>query len=202
MTVHSSILDMIGDTPLVDVSLLSPNGGDVWPRVGEVEIAWQADDADGDPLFFWLQYSRDGGQTWTTIRRNITDFSYRLDLTSVPGSGQALMRVQVSDGFRTAEDASDGPFTAADQPPQVGILRPLDATAAAGQSVTLRGLGSDYEDGALPDEALTWTSSLDGDLGRGAVLVRTLSPGEHVLTFAAIDSQGQVTNATTVLTVQ
>jgi len=51
------------------VTLLSPDGGEAWRDAGDAAIAWTAEDADGDALSFWLQYSRDGGDTWATIQR-------------------------------------------------------------------------------------------------------------------------------------
>jgi leucyl aminopeptidase len=81
-------------------------------------------------------------------------------------------------------------------PPTVAITEPAaGATFGSKAKVTLAGTASDAEDGAL-DDRLAWSSSLDGDLGTGATLAVTLSPGMHVITAKAADSAGAVTAAT------
>jgi hypothetical protein len=48
---------------------------------------------------------------------------------------------------------------------------------------------TDYEDGELKGENLTWTSDLDGILGNGILVeLDNLSVGDHMITLSAIDS--------------
>jgi hypothetical protein len=114
------------------------------------------------------------------------------------GTG-AELTVALSAGEHTltlrAGDASDtvSVTVAADNlAPTPTILAPADgATVLEGTAVTLEGSGDDPEDGALPSDALLWTSDLDGALGSGASLVvPTLSLGSHTLTLTALDRQG------------
>ena len=44
------------------VTLLNPLGGETWAADGETTIAWNASDADGDPLWFDAAFSSDGGE--------------------------------------------------------------------------------------------------------------------------------------------
>ena len=62
--------------------------------------------------------------------------------------------------------------------------------------VFLSGMTLDAEDGPLPPESLSWSSDRDGYLGSGdELLVATLSPGHHVITLTATDSDGQAGTA-------
>ena len=75
--------------------------------------------------------------------------------------------------------------TAAIQSPQTGQVFPLGAV------VSLRGVGSDVEDGSISGAGLAWSSSLDGVLGvGGSISAPSLSVGTHVLTLTATDAGG------------
>ena len=54
--------------PTVQVS--SPNGGE-FLNGATVPVSWTASDADGDPLRFNVQYSRDNGATWEMLAQDI-----------------------------------------------------------------------------------------------------------------------------------
>src|SRR6266545_264172 len=58
-------------------------------------------------------------------------------------------------------------------------------------------MGSDLEDGTLPDEALAWSSDRQGVLGSGPSLaINTLQPGLHTITLTVHDSAGQAATTT------
>ena len=67
-------------------------------------IQWTGSDADGDPLTYNILYSRDNGATWIGVASGITTTSSVLDFAEVPGSSNSRIKVQVSDGFNSAED--------------------------------------------------------------------------------------------------
>lgn len=62
----------------------------------------------------------------------------------------------------------------------------------------IHGIGRDAEDGSIPNERLVWKSSRDASWRQYGRSVRTseLSPGDHALTFTAIDSGGRRASAT------
>jgi uncharacterized protein (TIGR03437 family) len=127
----------------------------------------------------------------------VTDWAsttYELDLTRIPGSKQALIRVLATDGFHTAQDQSHATFTVAVHPPESLILAPNDNAVFVGnQAILLRGAGYDNEDGALAGANLTWSSDLNGNLGTGRQLsvdASTLREGTHTVTLTARDSDG------------
>lgn len=77
-------------------------------------------------------------------------------------------------------------------PPSVTISSPDDGETffLFEMPIALQGSAEDPEDGALTGESLVWRSDQDGTLGTGEIVVADLSPGEHVLTLEATDSEG------------
>lgn len=70
------------------------------------------------------------------------------------------------DGVGNREAVFQGPVDG--KPPYPLIFRPRDgATVRATDLTVFEGTASDREDGAMSPLDLTWTSSLDGLLGRG-----------------------------------
>jgi hypothetical protein len=175
---------------------LSPHGGDSWEGAGPFRAAWEMTDVDGDLLTAQILYSRDAGETWMPVAVNLRAGEALLDGRSLGGSQQARLRLRVSDGVNTTEVDSEL-FQVARKTPLALITHPrMAAVYAPDEPVPLQGFASDAEDGMLPDQALAWDSSLDGHLGVGASLfVDTLSPGHHVITLTATDSDGQVGTA-------
>ena len=102
------------------------------------------------------------------------------------------MRVLATDGVLAARDASDGTFAVASKPPHPFILFPEDGMSIdADDSIVLEGSAADREEGTLPDDALSWSSSIDGFLGRGASLdVPRLTSGVHQIRLEAQDDSG------------
>jgi hypothetical protein len=108
-----------------DVQLLSPNGGE--QLSGEVEVRWQASDADNDPLRFTLFYSSDSGANWLPVAADLAGGSATLASTAgLAGSDRALFRVVASDGMRIAVDESDASFAVPNNVPSVYIAGPPD----------------------------------------------------------------------------
>jgi len=124
--------------------------------------------------------SRDGSLgTGTTVTRSdlsIGDHVVSLSATDSEGVvGIAQVTVTIVDG-----------------PPVVLILVPsADTVVKVGDSVRFEGAASDHVEGAIPGDSLTWVSSRDGALGKGAsIAAASLSLGEHVITLSASDSRG------------
>ncbi|MEY2746851.1 MAG: hypothetical protein RL112_1893 [Planctomycetota bacterium] len=87
--------------------------------------------------------------------------------------------------------AAVGGSPAPNTPPTVRILAPrTNLSIAHGASALLQGTSGDREDGVL-SAAIEWSSSLQGALGVGALLVvPDLQVGTHVLTARATDAGG------------
>jgi hypothetical protein len=183
------------------VQLLTPVGGEEWPAGGKASIRWSGSDADGDTLFYTVQYSLDNGVSWQTVAADLTTTSVDLDLAWLAGADQAHVRVLASDGMHTSIAQTATSFRVANKPPVIAILAPAEgATLAAGQPVTVRGLATDREEGPLPAHRLTWL--LDGvEAGQGDTLqLSRLAAGAHQLTLRAADSEGLQATATSTFT--
>jgi hypothetical protein len=176
------------------VTVTEPSAGTSWPATDLGAIRWTATDADGNPLTYVVEYSRDGGGTWVNLVTGLTEPQYDIELETLGGaSGQAQIRVRANDGMRAGYGDS-GLFTVARKPPRPVINNPDPETVIPlGQSPWLFGGAWDREDGELPESSLVWTDSVQGSLGQGAQLrIKTLSFGEHIITLSATDAGGQV----------
>jgi hypothetical protein len=178
------------------VRITSPNGGESFS--GAFTLAWEAADADGDPLTLLIQYSADNGAGWTTLRDEYHGSSITLDAAAMEGSaGQARLRVIASDGLLTGSDTTDGLFSVAKHAPEVRILTPDGALFEAGEPVSLRGSGFDMEDGRLSGAALRWRTDRLGAAGTGETLELWHMPrGPYRVTLTARDRDGQEASAT------
>ena len=186
---------LAGVQPTIDITY--PRGGEF---LDEVEtVRWSIYDPDSSAFTSWVQYSPDNGTTWQTFASALSGASLDVNFQDVAGSdGDALIRVLVSDGAHTGV-ATSGSLTVPKKSVVVSIQFPADgSTYKAGELVSLQAITFDPEDGA--DSNLTWTSSLDGPLGTDDFLPKTnLSPGTHVITVTADDSDG--TSATDTITI-
>ena len=178
-----------GHAPTVQV--LSPAAG---ANVsGPLVVRWTAADADGDPLHFTIQLSRDAGNTWRTVAVDVTGSSYTIDESGLGASTNAIVRVDASDGFLTAGDSS-GSFTIAGHAPVVAVGSPVGGTQySADQSILLAATAYDVDEGSLAPGMLSWT--IDGarvsGSGDGVVSGADLSRGNHTATVTAVDSSGR-----------
>jgi len=194
--VQTSLLTGSASPPAV--SLNAPAGGVVVS--GAIPVDWTASDPDGDPIVATVLYSVDGGTTWEALAIDVAATSYDAPARFLRGSTQARIRVQVSDGFHTAEATSDL-FTVDAGDPLPSIEVPVRGIhIVCGGPLRLRGDAWDPEEGVLDGSTLEWSSDRDGVLGAGGELwvdAASLAVGSHVITLTATDSDGR-TGADTV----
>ena len=119
------------------------------------------------------------------------------------GGSDVRFRIVATDGVLTGVDETDAAITIPNQSPQVTILNPLNGGFyPPGSLVVLQGFATDMEDGTLPDEALQWSSDVQGGLGTGPSLaLNELQSGKHVITLSAADSYGIVSNASVTINI-
>jgi hypothetical protein len=186
----------------VRAGLSVPTVSDVTPSGGTLEgdtirIAWSAFDADpGDTLTFEVHFSRDGGANWAIVAENLSEPTVEVDRASLASTTQGLFRVLATDGINTGSSQSAASFIVPNLPPVAEIVQPeMGATVAYSQTLALVGVVYDVDEGSLPDEQITWTSSRDGLLGNGPELsIETLSVGQHTITLRADDGMDGVSN--------
>ncbi len=177
---------------LPSVSIITPTSGSVWP-VGKLQtIRWTSSSQAGVPLYTLVQYSPDGGKTLITLGRDVKGSELTVNPDELPGSANAMIYVQVSDGMNTAS-AATGPFTVLPKAPSVHIVTPTaHAQLPAHIPLTLEGTAYDLQE-SLNDAEFRWSSDRDGLLGTGRLLtVWKLSVGQHTLTLTVTDSHGRV----------
>lgn len=187
------VLDSVQVSPNTpSVSVLFPNGGETLS--GLQTITWDGSDADGDDLFYKVEYSFDEGTIWNLIAKDFSTTSQAVNFDQLPGNGNtALIRVTVTDGVNTNSDTSDALFSVVNKPPLVVIIRPqTDIEINSVDGVSLQGEAADIEDGVPPpDSSFSWSSSIDGILGSGRILnPGILTAGVHLVTLTVTDSDG------------
>lgn len=173
------------------VRLLSPK---VKKLKKPVKVRWRSRDADGGGVTATVQYAADG-KRFVTLAAGLRKQSLRVDPDELPGGKKARFRVVVTDGVLTGVDASRKLKVEA-KPPQVSIASPVaGATFTAGETVQLMASVTDEQDTRVGDD-IVWSSSVQGEPGRGAALSTKLEPGTHVLTASTTNRLGKTGTAT------
>jgi hypothetical protein len=167
---------------------------------GTLPLSWSATDADGGTMEYSVLVSSDDRSTWLPVAANLEETSFELDLSEIPAGAEVWVRVEASDGFNVGH-ADYGPFALENHVPEVLIQAPTSGEAIS-KTQSLAGFAYDREDGQLEGSTLVWSSSIDGQLGNGAlVFPAPLSEGQHVLTLSATDSAGETGSASVTVTV-
>lgn len=155
-----------------------------------VHIAWTVRDADGGRTFIRLETSSDDGKTWRELPATFEEQGMvDLDVRWLKASDTTRVRATVSDGLRCSRDEI-GPFVVPKRPPVIRIRQTYKPQIAKADTLNmLVDVGS--ENGAVDDKAIVWTSSLDGELGRGRTIAfvgKDRSIGKHTITATFTDS--------------
>jgi hypothetical protein len=92
--------------PVVEIT--EPTGGEVFAG-GQLEVSWEASDADGDPLYHLVQFSPDGGWSWQGMRLALSDdpLTASVDVSELIEGRHGLIRVVTSDGINVTDDVTD-----------------------------------------------------------------------------------------------
>ncbi len=162
-----------------EVALLWEAAADVR---GKQSVEWRVRSPQpaGSPLQFFLRYSCTGGRQWQRISTRTTETHLDVDFDDLPGGDACVLALVATDGINTTEERSD-PFQVALKPCRATIISPLDGGHYA-RDQAIVGMGSGYylEENAFEPETLTWSSSIQGELGRGPVVeMSNLSAGSH-----------------------
>jgi len=106
-------------TPTVEITF--PIGGETFWIGDEINIEWNAEDLDGDPLLYIISYSQDGIE-WNTVDWRLTQNQYIWNTTGVPPGRNYRIRVMACDGINTGFDISDGIFSLMNEPPSIPTI--------------------------------------------------------------------------------
>lgn len=99
------------DIPPDKPSSLYPNGVTVNPR-DVIRFAWSHNSKEGnEQKGFTLQYSLNGGTTWTTINETTPNQFYDMTADTLPAEGIVLWRVRTVDGNDEVSEYSTASFS-------------------------------------------------------------------------------------------
>jgi YD repeat-containing protein len=116
-------------------------------------------------------------------------------------AGTHVITARVTDSSGATVSATR-PITIGHQPPQLSVQSPgYYSTVSYGSSVSFQAEAWDVVDGNLED-AVQWTSSLDGLLGTGSFGLSPLSVGMHLITASVTDTHGMTASQQRYLIVQ
>ncbi len=177
------------------------------PTIGEtvgdtVRIAWEGSDADGDELTYYLRYCPDGEERMVPLATPTKATEFTADLRQLPGyaDGKGFFELMATDGLNTTRAQSAPLRSASDaivgSDPWVEIMTPdTNVRYKQGATVILHSSGWDLEDRHITGSSLQWFSSSDGSIGSGRrASVNTLSPGGHIISVVATDSDGMTSS--------
>ncbi len=175
-----------------------------------INIAWQAEDPDGDRLLYSLYFRGEGEREWKVLKADIHETTYTIDGDSL-ADGRYFFRVTASDreanppaSAREAELVSS-PVLIDNTPPVVRVSVPRRNGPAVEIDVDAADAASPLRRCEYSVDAGPWTplEAADGiiDSPQEKFQVRLENPpaGEHVIVIRAIDSAGNAGLAKVVL---
>ncbi|MEM7261701.1 MAG: HYR domain-containing protein [Planctomycetota bacterium] len=182
------------DSAPVVMSITAPGPGQVVTT--NLEIRWESSDPDGGDLEHTIHYSNDDGLTWMLLASGVNDDEYLVDdpwllpgSTDESGSGSSMIRVTVSDGFRTSSRTS-AKFVVRNRPPLAFMIgAPWGKYYSPGEAIILQARGWDPEEG---NDVAGFEWVIDGRayvFGDEVVLEEGLPPGNHEVQMIVRDAQ-------------
>jgi len=168
---------------------------------GQIQIAWQADDPDGDRLIYNLYFRGEGERDWKLLKANLSESTYLLD-GDVLADGRYFFRVTASDSpsnptnlAREAELVS-APVLIDNTPPLVTASSPRRNGTAADIEVDARDRGSALRRCEYSIDAGPWwpveaaDGVTDSEHERFNIHFANLAAGEHLIVIRVYDTAG------------
>lgn len=90
------------------VRIIFPIGGET--LTGNITVRWQASDADGGNLTYFVLYSTDAGRSWQDVASGIKDTEITVNMAALPGTTVGLFRIIATDGVNTGISDSNSTF--------------------------------------------------------------------------------------------
>ncbi len=171
------------------------------PGGQQMQVAWQADDPDGDKLSYTLYFRGEEEREWKLLRANLTENTYPLDADAL-ADGRYYFRVIASDRPSNAADQArqtelvSAPVLIDNTPPVVTASAARRAGNAIEIDVDAEDRGSDLRRCEYSLDAQSWlpVEASDGitDSPREHFLIRVdnFPAGEHVVVVRVYDAAG------------
>ncbi|MEO8126190.1 MAG: hypothetical protein ABJF23_09150 [Bryobacteraceae bacterium] len=169
----------------------------------QIQISWQAEDADGDRLLYTLYFRGEDERQWKMLRSNFADTSMLLD-GEVFADGKYLFRVVASDKMSnaagTAREAEliSAPILFDNTPPSVKAGPPRRNGSTVEVDLEARDAVSALRRAEYSLDAGAWVpldpadGVLDGLQEQFRLKVDNLTAGEHLLVIRVFDSASNV----------
>jgi hypothetical protein len=184
---------VIGSAQTLDV--LAPSSGSSFVQGEAFTFSAVASDAEDGNLDASIEWS-------SNLNGNLGTGATVATSSLSAGSHVITARITDSDGNVVTKTLNLAILPNTNTPPTVSITAPADnATFTQGSFIQFLATAADVEDGNLT-AAISWTSSLNGALGTGGNITRSLSIGSHVITATVVDSQGNTTSTVRSISVQ
>ena len=153
---------------------------------GMARVAWESNHPEKAPLTHIVGFSADDGGTWQPVALPTRLYEIEFNLDSLPGGERCRVCVKTTDGIHTITAESD-PIELPIKPCLAMILAPEPGLRIdQGSTLGLQGQGYWLEERRPELNALYWSSSLAGALGRGTQIeVSGLEAGLHEITLVA-----------------
>src|SRR5579872_129371 len=167
----------------------------------QTQIAWQADDPDGDRLIYTVYFRGEGEREWKLLKSNLYDNSLSIDADAL-ADGRYYFRVVASDSpanppsFARTAEAVSAPVLIDNTPPIVTLGEPRRAGAtleiqidAADRASALR--RCEYSVDARPWVPMEAEDGVtDSQHERYLLRIGNLPAGEHLVVVRAYDAAG------------
>lgn len=188
---HDEVKGIDTDNAGPSVSLSSPSTGDLLE--GDVEIAWSTDDEHPDTVD--IDYSVDGGGSWSDLHEGQDDGSYTWTTTALSEGVDYRVRVRATDATgSTSSWASSGSFAIDNEAPDATVTSPPGGATLEG-AVTVAWDASDIHldcvDVQVRPSGGSWSTieTCDTD-GETTLDTTTLTNGDHGIRVVATDLLG------------
>jgi len=167
----------------------------------QIQIAWQADDPEGDKLLYALYFRGEGEREWKLLRANMTENTYLLD-GDVFADGRYYFKVVASDRpsnpaeFARQADLVSAPVVIDNTPPMVNASAPQRSADVVEIEVNAEDRASSLRRCEISVDAGPWSpvEAADGvtDSNRERFNIRLpdLPPGEHLVVIRVYDAAG------------
>jgi endonuclease/exonuclease/phosphatase family metal-dependent hydrolase len=167
--------------PAASVTVTAPNGGESWAGGSVRNVTWTSTGVAN----VRLEYSLDGGATWSTIVAS-TAASAGSYAWTVPGTASTNARVRVSDTASSASDVSNAAFTITAAAPANVIINEIMANEpgsnTAGEFVEIVNVGG------TSISIAGWTISDATSVRHTFAAGTTLAAGKAIVAFAGSGS--------------
>jgi hypothetical protein len=169
------------------------------PDAEQLQIAWQADDPDGDRLVYSVYFRGEDERQWKLLKSNLTDNTYTLDADSL-ADGRYWFRVVASDSPSNPPDSAreaelvSSPTLVDGTPPVVTLGAPKRSGPRVEIEVEAADAASPLRRAEYSLDAAPWVpmAPLDGilDSPRERFLVRleSVPAGEHLVVVRVLDA--------------